>query len=73
MRPRVKHVRPSGKINLRNYIDTTNSRVRQANGCCKVSGEGTMNLTGEELNYILGGTKVELKIKRKTVYERRVV
>jgi hypothetical protein len=32
-----------------------------------------MDLTGEELKYLLGGTKVELKIKRKAVYERRTV
>ena len=35
--------------------------------------EPTMTLTGEELSVLLGGTKVELKIRRKTVFERRAV
>ena len=35
--------------------------------------EPTMALTGEELNYLLGGTQVELKIKRNTVFERRII
>jgi transposase len=30
----------------------------------------TMNLSGEELSVLLGGVKVELKIKRKEVFER---
>jgi transposase len=36
-------------------------------------GETTMTLTGEELAFILGGTRVELKLKRREVLERRVV
>jgi len=35
--------------------------------------ETTMFLTGEELSYLLGGTKVELKLKRESVFERRVI
>jgi len=35
--------------------------------------EPTMTLTGEELNYLLGGTQVELKLKRNTVFERRIM
>jgi len=35
--------------------------------------ESTMTLTGEELTYLLGGTQVELKIKRNMVFQRRVV
>ena len=35
--------------------------------------EATMTLTGEELSYLLGGTQVELKLKRNTVLERRVI
>ena len=31
----------------------------------------TMTLTGEELSILLGGTKVELKLKRNEVTERR--
>jgi transposase len=34
--------------------------------------ESTMVLTGEELSYLLGGTRVELKLKRNEVFERRV-
>ena len=34
--------------------------------------EATMSLTGEELSVLLSGTKVELKLKRKEVYERQV-
>jgi len=33
--------------------------------------ESTMLLTGEELSYLLGGTRVELKLKRKEVIERK--
>jgi len=35
--------------------------------------EATMSLTGEELTYLLSGTRVELKLKRNEVFERRVV
>jgi transposase len=35
--------------------------------------EATMTLTGEELSFLLGGTRVELKLKRSEVFERRVV
>ena len=35
--------------------------------------EPTMALTGEELNYLLCGTQVELKLKRNTVFERRIM
>ena len=35
--------------------------------------EATMLLTGEELSYILGGTRVELKLKRNEVFERVAV
>ena len=35
--------------------------------------EVTMQLTGEELAYLLGGTRVELKIKRASITERRVI
>ena len=34
--------------------------------------EATMRLTGEELSYLLGGTQVELKLKRNAVFERRI-
>jgi transposase len=34
--------------------------------------EATMALTGEELAYLLGGTQVELKLKRDEVFERRI-
>ena len=34
--------------------------------------EATMALTGEELSYLLGGTRVELKLKRNEVFERRI-
>jgi len=34
--------------------------------------ESTMILTGEELSFLLGGTRVELKIKRNEVFERKV-
>lgn len=32
----------------------------------------TMNLSGEELSILLGGSKVELKLRRKEVSERRM-
>ena len=35
--------------------------------------EATMTLTGEELSYLLGGTRIELKIKRNEVKERRTI
>ena len=35
--------------------------------------EATMSLTGEELSYLLGGTRVELKLRRADVLERRAV
>ena len=34
--------------------------------------EATMPLSGEELLIILGGTKVELKLKRNEVFERNI-
>jgi transposase len=33
----------------------------------------TMTLTGEELSYLLGGTRVELKLKRNEVFERKAI
>lgn len=33
----------------------------------------TMTLTGEELSYLLGGTRVELKLRRNEVFERRAI
>lgn len=35
--------------------------------------EATMTMSGEELCILLGGAKIELKIRRKEVAERRVV
>jgi transposase len=35
--------------------------------------DATMTLTGEELSFLLGGTRIELKLKRKEVLERRIV
>ena len=35
--------------------------------------EMTMTLTGEELNILLGGAKVELKLKRNMVTERQII
>jgi len=35
--------------------------------------EATMTLSGEELNILLGGARVELKLKRKEVLERKAV
>jgi len=34
--------------------------------------DATMTLTGEELSYLLGGTRVELKLKRNEVLERKI-
>ena len=34
--------------------------------------EATMTLNGEELSVLLSGTKVELKMKRKDVFERNI-
>jgi len=34
--------------------------------------EATMTLTCEELSYLLGGTRVELKLKRNEVFERKI-
>jgi transposase len=36
-------------------------------------GEATMALSGEDLNILLGGARVELKLKRNEVFERRAV
>ena len=35
--------------------------------------DATMTLTGEELNILLGGARVELKLRRNEVLERRVI
>jgi len=35
--------------------------------------DSTMSLTGEELTYLISGTKVELKLKRNEVIERKAV
>jgi len=35
--------------------------------------DATMTLTGEELTYLLSGTRVELKLKRDEVFERKTV
>jgi len=35
--------------------------------------EATMTLSGEELNILLGGAKIELKLRRNEVTERRAV
>ena len=34
--------------------------------------DATMTLTGEELSYLLSGTRVELKLKRNEVFERKI-
>ena len=34
--------------------------------------DATMSLSGEELSYLLGGTRVELKLRRSEVFERKV-
>ena len=38
----------------------------------KPGNEATMDLKGEELSCLLKGTKVELKLKRKEVFERKI-
>ena len=38
-----------------------------------VGDSATMTLTGEELSILLGGARVELKLKRDEVFERRAV
>jgi len=35
--------------------------------------EPTMALNGDELNHLLRGTQIELKLKRNTVFERRIM
>jgi transposase len=35
--------------------------------------EATMTLTGEELTYLLRGTRIELKLRRNEVFQRRVI
>ena len=35
--------------------------------------EATMTLTGEELSFLLGGTRIELKLKRTEVFERKIL
>jgi transposase len=37
------------------------------------SGDATMALTGDELSILLGGTRVELKLRRNEVFERKVI
>jgi len=37
-----------------------------------VGEDATMVLTGEELSYLLGGTRVELKLRRNEVFERKI-
>ena len=37
-----------------------------------VGEEATMTLTGDELSYLLGGTRIELKLKRSEVFERKI-
>jgi len=49
---------------------------RLEKGHLRWPGEGetaTMNLSGEELSILLSGTKVELKLRRNEVTERRAV
>ena len=36
-------------------------------------GDATMTLNGEELNILLGGAKIELKLRRNEVTERRAI
>jgi len=38
----------------------------------KPGNDATMLLTGQELAYLLGGTRVELKLKRNEVFERKI-
>jgi transposase len=48
-------------------------RLEKGHFCWPVPGEdATMTLTGEELSYLLGGTRVELKLKRNEVAEGSV-
>jgi transposase len=35
--------------------------------------EATMTLTGDELNILLSGSRIELKLQRKEVFERRAI
>jgi transposase len=35
--------------------------------------DAIMNLTGEELGYLLGGTRVELKLRRTEVFQRKAI
>ena len=44
----------------------------QRSGVPQVGDEPTMILTGEELSVLLGGVRVELKIKRNEVFERKI-
>ena len=37
-----------------------------------VGEESIMMLTGEELSFLLGGTRIELKLKRNEVFERKI-
>lgn len=49
---------------------------RLEKGHFKWPGEGeaaTMTLTSEELTFLLGGAKIELKLSRRTVTERRAI
>ena len=39
----------------------------------KHGAESTMHLTGEELSYLLGGTRVELKLRRTNIFQRQTV
>jgi transposase len=34
--------------------------------------DDTMPLTGEELSYLLGGNRIELKLRRNEVFERKI-
>jgi len=34
--------------------------------------DDTMSLTGEELSYLLGGNRIELKLRRNEVFERKI-
>jgi transposase len=35
--------------------------------------DATMTLSGEELSYLLSGTRVELKLRRNEVFERKII
>ena len=39
----------------------------------QVGDEATMTLTSDELEILLSGTRVELKIRRNTVFERQII